>query len=113
MVNDFVKLLSTNLVKKFFSNKKVGAGSSHKFHYSIKMLRNNIVLHSAFRIRIQGSSGSGFDEYGPKYCLHLHCSCFTICFLYQERTRFYGAEIICAIDYLHMRGIIYRDLKVW
>ena len=30
----------------------------------------------------------------------------------EERTRFYGAEIICAIDYLHTNAIIYRDLKL-
>ena len=30
----------------------------------------------------------------------------------EERTRFYGAEIISAIDYLHMKAIIYRDLKL-
>ncbi|XP_026481821.1 RAC serine/threonine-protein kinase-like isoform X1 [Ctenocephalides felis] len=30
----------------------------------------------------------------------------------EERTRFYGAEIISALGYLHSQGIIYRDLKL-
>lgn len=30
----------------------------------------------------------------------------------EERTRFYGAEIISALAYLHSQGIIYRDLKL-
>lgn len=30
----------------------------------------------------------------------------------EERARFYGAEIISALGYLHEEGIIYRDIKV-
>jgi serine/threonine protein kinase len=30
----------------------------------------------------------------------------------EDRTRYYGAEISLAINYLHDSGIVYRDLKL-
>lgn len=30
----------------------------------------------------------------------------------EERARFYGAEIVLALGYLHAKHIVYRDMKV-
>lgn len=54
--------------------------------------------------------GQGSDLFFPLWQLFFHLSrerVFT-----EERARFYGAEIVSALEYLHSKDVVYRDIKV-
>eukprot|EP01064_Diplonema_japonicum_P023817 TRINITY_DN34249_c0_g1_i1.p1 TRINITY_DN34249_c0_g1~~TRINITY_DN34249_c0_g1_i1.p1 ORF type:complete len:451 (+),score=58.18 TRINITY_DN34249_c0_g1_i1:75-1427(+) len=43
--------------------------------------------------------------------LDLHLDLTPEGYFSRERTMFHAAEILCALDYLHAKGVVYRDLK--
>ncbi|KAH6923573.1 hypothetical protein HPB50_002395 [Hyalomma asiaticum] len=71
-------------------------------------LTENRVLRSTKHPRPTGSASSWNTSTGGELFFHLSRDrVFT-----EERTRFYSAEILLALEYLHSQGIIYRDLKL-
>lgn len=101
--------------------------------YAIKVLKKNVIIetnevdHTLAERRVLGKTRHPF-------IISLKCSFQTehnLChvmefanggdlfyhlknarFFTEERSRYYGAEIVDAIDYLHKFGVIYRDLKL-
>ncbi|XP_031633560.1 RAC serine/threonine-protein kinase-like [Contarinia nasturtii] len=101
--------------------------------YAIKMLKKDVVIqkdeveHTLTENRVLRSTKHPFII-SLKYSFQtLHRLCLVMQYVNggelffhlsrervftEDRTRFYGAEIICALGYLHSQGIIYRDLKL-
>uniref|UniRef100_A0A8C8DTW9 non-specific serine/threonine protein kinase n=1 Tax=Oryzias sinensis TaxID=183150 RepID=A0A8C8DTW9_9TELE len=130
-MNDFeyLKLLGKGTFGKVILVKERSTG----VHYAMKILRKMVIIakdevaHTVTESRVLQNTRHPFlttlkyafqtndrlcfvMEYANGGELFFHLSrdrVFT-----EDRARFYGAEIVSALEYLHSRDVVYRDLKV-
>jgi len=91
------KIIKHNLIKYAITERKVMSVINHPFiiklHYSFQ-------TDSSLYMILNYCSGGDLSEY-----LNIERS-FT-----EKKARFYMAEILSAIEELHSKGILFRDLK--
>ena len=94
-----VEMLSRNKIKRVFTEQDILSHTNHPFivslHHSFQSRAHLYFIMEfcsggEFFRALQSLPGKSLDE----------GSC-----------RFYAAEVICALEYLHMLGYLYRDLK--
>ncbi|XP_064207723.1 RAC-beta serine/threonine-protein kinase-like [Anguilla rostrata] len=126
---DYLKLLGKGTFGKVILVKEKATG----MYYAMKILRKEVIIakdevaHTVTESRVLQNTRHPFlttlkhafqthdrlcfvMEYANGGELFFHLSrerVFT-----EDRARFYGAEIVSALEYLHSRDVVYRDLKL-
>uniref|UniRef100_A0A8C1ULZ4 non-specific serine/threonine protein kinase n=1 Tax=Cyprinus carpio TaxID=7962 RepID=A0A8C1ULZ4_CYPCA len=127
---DYLKLLGKGTFGKVILVKEKATG----MYYAMKILRKEVIIakdevaHTVTESRVLQNTRHPFlttlkyafqtrdrlcfvMEYANGGELFFHLSrerVFT-----EDRARFYGAEIVSALEYLHSKDVVYRDLKVF
>uniref|UniRef100_A0A8C6CI30 non-specific serine/threonine protein kinase n=1 Tax=Moschus moschiferus TaxID=68415 RepID=A0A8C6CI30_MOSMO len=126
---DYLKLLGKGTFGKVILVREKATGR----YYAMKILRKEVIIakdevaHTVTESRVLQNTRHPFLT-ALKYAFQTHDR---LCFVMEyanggelffhlsrervfpeERARFYGAEIVSALEYLHSRDVVYRDIKV-
>ncbi|KXN74021.1 Pkinase-domain-containing protein [Conidiobolus coronatus NRRL 28638] len=93
------EMLRRNKVKRALQEQDILASANHPF---IVTLYHSFQSEDHLYLCMEYCMGGEFFralQARPKKCL------------IEDQARFYAAEVVCALEYLHLMGFIYRDLK--
>uniref|UniRef100_A0A2K5IZE2 non-specific serine/threonine protein kinase n=1 Tax=Colobus angolensis palliatus TaxID=336983 RepID=A0A2K5IZE2_COLAP len=130
---DYLKLLGKGTFGKVILVREKATGR----YYAMKILRKEVIIAKGqvpalvwlSRVLLPPTSyPAAFIRQALKYAFQTHDRlCFVMEYanggelffhlsrervFTEERARFYGAEIVSALEYLHSRDVVYRDIKV-
>uniref|UniRef100_A0A8C2UIU4 non-specific serine/threonine protein kinase n=1 Tax=Chinchilla lanigera TaxID=34839 RepID=A0A8C2UIU4_CHILA len=126
---DYLKLLGKGTFGKVILVREKATGR----YYAMKILRKEVIIakdevaHTVTESRVLQNTRHPFLT-ALKYAFQTHDRlCFVMEYanggelffhlsrervFTEDRARFYGAEIVSALEYLHSRDVVYRDIKV-